>query len=465
MLRSVFLPICISCLVLSLSSCLQDQTLGPAQAEQNQKLEEISLETEESSYEFRDMFLETMALSPSSMTEEEKGEALRILKKNMSEKELDEYRTSIRQSLQQLARQPHRSMSSVLRVGKQTTISASDGSDNDGYGTSVASKGNQVFIGAPAASQVYVNTNNGGTLTETQILTPSNGALGFGKQVAVSGYNLVVSASDGIFGGYLFVFENQGGSWIERQIIHKTGGFDFGRVVKINANYLFTGFRDTTTGVGAKGLIYRRDDDDGIWNLSQELSVAVIAWDADFFDKRLVVASGLSFFAPAFHVFERTGQSWTQTAYVPLPFGAIGPRSVTTHNKRVITNALIPSNKAYSFKINGQSWVLEDELLINEAIIPFAQTRWMNLHRNRLLISVPATGTGDAVYEFKRNGSTWNQIAKHTPAAGTDSNTLFGESLKIDGEDLLIGAPGNAPFVFPPPPVPVIPPAGKVYVY
>lgn len=465
MLRSFFLPICISCLAISLSSCLQDQTFGPAQAEQNQKFEEISLETEETSYEFRDMFLEALALSPASMTEAEKVEAVKILKKNLSEEELDEYRASIRLTLKQLSRQSHQSMSSVFRLSNQTIRSASDKSDNDRYGTSVASKGNQVFVGAPGANKVYVNTNNGGTLTETQILTPSNGALGFGKQVAVSGYNLVVSASDGIYGGYLFIFENQNGSWVESQIIHKTGGFDFGRVLKINANYLFTGFRDTTAGVGARGFIYRRDDDDGVWNLSQDFAISVIAWDADFFDKRLVI-SAVAFPAfAAFHVLERTGQTWEETAFVPLPPGSIFARSISTHNNRIIANSAFPTNNAYAYKKVGSSWVLEDELIINETIIPPSQTRWINMHGNRAIISVPAFGMGDAVYEFKRSGSTWSQVAKHTPAAGMDGSSLFGESLKIDGADLLIGAPGNAAFVFPPPPVPVLPPAGKVYVY
>lgn len=74
-------------------------------------------------------------------------------------------------------------------VGSETILS--EGTQGDGFGSSIAKQGSTLFVGAPVINSVQVYKNN----SLTQILTPSNGAFGFGSVVTVSGNQLAVSAT------------------------------------------------------------------------------------------------------------------------------------------------------------------------------------------------------------------------------------------------------------------------------
>ena len=456
MYKSYFLPLLVCLFLATLSGCLEDKSVFPSQEVAKQKALDLSQETEETSAEFRGMFLEIMGIETAKLPEAQQAAVLKTLKNNLSVEQIDGIRDAVRQSAEQQLVAGQSQAMSMMRKGAPISGQASDAAMSDQYGYRIASKDDEVVVGAPGAGKVYVNSYVGETLTETQVLTPSNGAAGFGESVAVGGFSLLVSAST-IYGGDIFVFQKQGGLWVETQIIHKEGGFDFGRVLELNANYFMTGFRDTTAGTSAAALIYRIDDNTGIWAEHQNVAVTTVIWDADFFDKRLVIGSTFGGFTTAFEVIERSGTTWTNTGAVPI-FGAFGPRSVATHGNRIVVNGLAPFEKAYVYKQSGGAWLLEDELTI-PGPVPFAQTRWLDMQGNRVIMSVPAYGGGDAVYEFMRSGSSWNMVATHTPDA-SDDQMHFGEGIKIIGDDILVGAPGGGQQFDPTPK-----PAGKLYIY
>ena len=442
-----------------LASCMQDDSLTPPQAQAEQEAQDLILQDETSSVEFRRLFLEMNGIRVPGLTEAEQLLALRLLKAPMDPATLEATRDGIREQIRYRSAASGPITPSTARLARKSgplSQQASDASMNDRYGYRFAYKDDEVFVGADGAGKVYVNTLANGTLTETQILTPSIAVPSFGSSIAVSGFSLLVGAG-GLFDGYIFVFEKQNGSWVETQVIYKDGGFDFARVLEINAQYFVTGFRDTTRNVPAAALIYRRDDHTGQWGLHQSVPVSTLIWDADFFDKRLVVSGFAAPIGTAFQVIERVGQTWSETAFVVVP-GGIFPRAVATHNNRIVVNGLLPFNDTYVYKRVGSSWQQEGVLSI-PGVVPFAQTRWVDIDGNRAVVSVPAYGGGDAVYEYQRSGSTWSLIATHTPGSG-DTQMWFGEDIKIKDADILVGAPGGGQQFDPNPQ-----PAGQLFIF
>lgn len=102
-------------------------------------------------------------------------------------------------------------------------VVASDGANSDGFGTSVAIKGDTLVVGAPGAdvggaadrgaAYVFRNTS-GNSWTQTAELTNSSGIAGdrFGTAVATRSSRALVGAPGGA--GSAHLFRNSGGSWI-----------------------------------------------------------------------------------------------------------------------------------------------------------------------------------------------------------------------------------------------------------
>jgi hypothetical protein len=105
----------------------------------------------------------------------------------------------------------------------QAIVEASDGSNNDGFGSSIALVGDTLAVGAPSADvgietdagAVYVFTNTGGVWSQQAIVTApiASKLAGFGKSVAVAGGTLVVGSTDGTSRSAAYVYTLVGGNW------------------------------------------------------------------------------------------------------------------------------------------------------------------------------------------------------------------------------------------------------------
>ncbi len=135
---------------------------------------------------------------------------------------------------------------------QQQKLTASDGYADDFFGNSVAISGNMIVAGAPSNSgagtptpgAAYVFTNSGGTWTQTQKLTPSDGqALDyFGTSVATDGSTILVgapSANSGV--GKAYVFTKKSGNWTQRQKLSASDASGFGSSVAIDGRTLVAG--------------------------------------------------------------------------------------------------------------------------------------------------------------------------------------------------------------------------------
>ena len=172
-------------------------------------------------------------------------------------------------------------------------LTASDGAMDDEFGRSVAISCNTAIVGAnldddkgSASGSAYIFTNNGGTWIQTQKLTADDGEEGdqFGTSVAISGNTAIVGANldddKGSNSGSVYIFTNNGGTWIQTQKLTASDGdeFDqFGTSVAISGNTAIVGANLDDDKGQDSGSAYIFTNNGGTWSQTEKL----IAFDGD----------------------------------------------------------------------------------------------------------------------------------------------------------------------------------------
>jgi hypothetical protein len=217
----------------------------------------------------------------------------------------------------------------------------------------------------------------------------------FGSVVAVSGDTLVVGAaresskfggapSDNSLGsaGAAYVYVRQGNAWIEQARLKASNADSndfFGSSVALSGDRIV---------VGAPG---------------EDSAATGVDGDA---------SSNTAYTAGAAYVFERSGSSWTQVAYLKA------------------SNARASANFGGAVALAGDTVVVGSPDESSSATgVDGSQT------------DTKAEGAG-AVYVFVRSGSTWSQQA-YLKASNARSRARFGTSLAMAGETLAVGAPAE----------------------
>ncbi len=212
-------------------------------------------------------------------------------------------------------------------------LTASDGAANNLFGNSVAVSGATIVVSAPRANIAYVFDRHGGGWVETQKLTASDGAAGFGASVAVGGATILVAAPFDDIGGNIsqgsaFVFNRQGGNWVEMQKLTASDGAahdDFGWSVAVSGPTLIVGV--PFDGIGGKfnqGSAYVYNRQGGSWVEMQKLTASdgaaddFFAWSVAISGSTVVVGTpsfftGGDFKQGSAYVFNREDGSWLET--------------------------------------------------------------------------------------------------------------------------------------------------------
>ena len=209
-------------------------------------------------------------------------------------------------------------------------LTASDGAANDLFGWSVALDGTTAFVGADGASAAYVFTDSGGTWSQTQKLTAEGG--GFGDSVALAGSTALVGAP-GVNSqqGAAYVFTDSGGTWSQTQKLTAADGAandQFGWSVALAGTTALVGaYEASVGGNGKQGAAYVFDDSGGTWTQTQKLTAADGAAN-DQFGWSVALAGTTAFVDPygksAAYVFTESGGSWTQTQELAASDGTPG---------------------------------------------------------------------------------------------------------------------------------------------
>lgn len=297
-------------------------------------------------------------------------------------------------------------------------LKASHPGPNDDLGLAVAIDGDTMVIGAPLedsnttgvdgdslndaaldAGAAYVFVRSGSTWVQQAYLKASNTETGdeFGDAVAISGDTIVVGASledssaTGVNNstangasdsGAAYVFVRNAGVWTQQAYLKASNtdaGDHFGRAVGISADTII---------VGADG---------------EQSSASVVNGNQ---------ASNSRAGAGAAYVFLRTGSSWAQQAYLKA------------------SNTDAGDAFGWSVAISGDTAVVGAD---GEA----SAARTVDGTQS----SNAAAGAG-AAYVFFRTGTTWAQQA-YLKASNSDASDLFGSSVSISGDTVIVGAPGE----------------------
>lgn len=295
-------------------------------------------------------------------------------------------------------------------------LKASNAGAGDFYGWSVVIDGDTAAVGAVgergdgsgpsdnsrrASGAVYVFVKSDGIWTQQAYLKSANVDIedGFGLSLALSGDALIVgapyedSAATEINGdaadnlapdaGAAYVFTRSGSTWTQEAYLKASNaesGDQFGRSVAIDGNQVLV----------------------SAWLESSN----AVNGDGDQSNNDAPEAG-------AVYAFRRTGSVWAQTAYLKAPNSGEGDwfgGSVSLDAGTAVVGALYEDSAATGVSGDGAS----------------------NLS--------PDSG---AAYVFTFTGSVWSHAA-YLKASNTGEGDIFGASVAISGDTILIGAPWEA---------------------
>ena len=182
--------------------------------------------------------------------------------------------------------------STIFAQWREIITSASDRENNDRYGSSVAISGKYAIIGASgddfSTGAAYILKNENGTWSEVQKIVASDGTQNdsYGSSVAISGNYAVVGAPySNTSRGTIYIYENQDGTWIELDRSRgRTVDSFFGISVAISENDIFV-------GVGSCcGTVTVLRENSGVWNFIQRLTPSG-ARDNDYFGSSVSISN------------------------------------------------------------------------------------------------------------------------------------------------------------------------------
>ena len=358
---------------------------------------------------------------------------------------------------------------------------------NAEFGHSVAVSGDTAVVGMPLddtgdgddAGSASVFIRSGTTWTLQQRLQAPDGATGdtFGDAVSIFGDTLVVGAPRDDAGS-AYVYARAGTTWTLQQKIAVPGGFGFfGNSVSLFGDTVVIG----TPGGIDPGVAYVFVRAGTIWT-QQEALVASNGAAADFFgasvslsgDTALVGApfddNGGGGNAGAAYVFVRSGTVWTEQQTLLASDGAAGDvfgSSVSVSGDTVVVASPNDDNvggtdagSAYVFVRSGTSWTPQQKLLAPDggAVDHFGSS--ISLDGDTVVAAAPNGNTpggadAGASYVFVRSGTVWTLQQKLLATDGA-AGDLFGSSVSLSGETVMVGAPGDD--------TPTIPDTGSAYV-
>ncbi|MFO0635772.1 MAG: FG-GAP repeat protein [Nannocystaceae bacterium] len=296
---------------------------------------------------------------------------------------------------------PLRDAASVDATIVQTEIAGVDLEQDDRFGWSAEVTGDTVIVGAPGQNAVYVFERDGvGGWIAGPALTGS-GALGnaeFGRALAASADTLAIAApyDVGFAGpGFVYVFERAGGDFVEQAQLTATDGAStehFGRAIAIDGTTLaatFDGGVQIFVGGG------------GTWTNQATIAIPGQQPDALAIAGDILLAGvpgetvrGLAG-AGAVHVYERSGDIWSQQAVLVAP-------------------------EAHANAFFGES---------------------LDLEANRAVTVGGAYVDQPRLFEFERAGDgSWQLVAQSAPPTATK---FFGTAVVRHGDLALVGDQGS----------------------
>jgi len=344
---------------------------------------------------------------------------------------------------------------SAIAFAQQAYIKASNTGFNDQFGNTVALSGDTLAVAAYVedgdgssesnnsasnSGAVYVFTRTSGVWSQQAYLKAFNiGANDlFGISLTLSGDTLAVGATseDGNYSGVnagdgtdnsagnsgaVYVFTRTGTTWSQQAYIkgsNTQSSDSFGRSVSLSGDTLAVGAMEFVSSNGF-GAVYVFTRTASVWSQQAYLKASNADFNDLFGDSVALDGDTLAVGAPeedgdgsisenesgAVYVFTRSGVDWSQQAYLKA------------------------SNPDRDDKFGTTLALSANTLVVG---VPDEDSDGSSQSNNLAIDS-------GAVYVFTRSGVDWSQQA-YIKASNVDADDLFGISVGLDGDSLVIGA-------------------------
>ena len=376
----------------------------------------------------------------------------------------------------------------------ETKLNASDAAAFDFFGSSVSINGDTAIIGAlfdddagTDSGSAYIFVRSGGSWSQTAKLVASDAATGdnFGASVSISGDTAIVGAfrdtDAGDFSGsaYLFQDTSVAGDWssfteIKLTASNAAAGDFFGASVSISGDTAIVGSRGNDDAALAAGSAYVYQDTSAAGDWSSITETELIASDAaaqDFFGISVSISGDTAIIGARFdddagmdsgsaYIFIRNGASWSQVAKLTASDGAADDffgSSVSVTGDTVIVGAFLDddagtdSGSAYVYQDTSAAgdWSSFAEIKLVAADAEIADLFGISVSISGDTVIVGADASDDSglnagsAYLFQDTsvGGNWSSFTEtKLVAADAATNDLFGGSVSISGNTVIVGA-------------------------
>lgn len=282
--------------------------------------------------------------------------------------------------------------------GLEQMLLASDGSNENQFGSSVSVWGDLILVGARGdddnglhAGSAYLFRWNGSQWIEEQKLVALDGAANdfFGQAVSTDDDVALVGAhqddDSGLNSGSAYVFRWDGLSWIQEQKLvppPNSPGIQFGYSLSVSGDVVVVGaLRDDENGADS-GSVYVYRWNGAVWALERRLNPSDAAPNSlfgaavDLSGYRLIVGAPFdretATYAGAGYIFEWNGIDWAETQKLLASNGTVHDHlgfavsiadTVALIGASNHVTANIASGAAYLFRNNGALWT-EDRMIL-----------------------------------------------------------------------------------------------------
>jgi len=304
---------------------------------------------------------------------------------------------------------------------------ASDASDTDGFGRSIAVNGDLLVVGADSVGAAYLFRRQAGSWVETARLAPDGEAAGFGDAVALGDGLILVGAPGGNGGeGSVFIFEPVGEGWTVSTTIHGDGTDvgsgapeGFGATVAQAGDWIFVGAPGGRVDMFLGGQ-FRSDPPQG-----------------------------------SVYVFRRDNDGWSRVDKLESPpqrsLGAMYGSSLALNEREALIGAVGTDDFGgavyrYGYSEDDTRWSLEGSLAPFDAPAGGMFGIDLALGEDEVLIGAPGAGNGrleGRVYRFTRGRSGEWSAASKLGTTGLKFGSAYGAAIAAKEDLVVAGLPGD----------------------
>jgi uncharacterized repeat protein (TIGR01451 family) len=358
---------------------------------------------------------------------------------------------------------------------QQAKLTASDGAADDRFGISVAISTDTAIVGAMRhdhvignAGAAYVYVRSGTTWTEQAELLADDLAFNdyFGGSVSIDGDTAIIGADFDnqplSNAGSAYVFVRSGTTWTQQaKLVAGDAGVGdrFGSSVSIDGDTVAVGAMDQASP-GAAYIFVRSGT---VWSEQSQLIGSGIAGSAQMGYSVSVSGDAVLVGAPrddhhavdvgSAWFYTRTGTTWTEQQKLIPTDGAKNDKfgySVAFSGDTVVVGASEDSHAAgigagsvYVFISSGDTWSEQAKLVAGDAAGSDLFGVSVAIDGDTLVVGAPGYDDGGtsygSAYVFVRSGSTWTEQQKLVHFA--EEYDDFGSAVAIDGDSVVVGAP------------------------